>query len=211
MGTVTDPLRDLYDRNAAAWDSGRLTTLFEAGWLRRFAAALPAGGRVLDLGCGAGRPIADWLIGRGFAVTGVDVAPAMLAIARRRWPDGDWREGDMRALDLPDRFDGIVGWDSFFHLSADDQRAVIPRLARHLRPGGALMLTVGPRASAATGTVAGEAVPHASFDPADYATLLRSCGLRLTGFLAEDPDCDFHSVLLARHDPEDDGAPAPTT
>jgi len=205
MGDATplpDPeaLQAVYDRAAAGYDARRFKGLFEEGWLKRFAAALPSGGRVLDLGCGAGEPIAAWLIGQGFAVTGVDFAPGMLAIARQRWPEGDWREADMRTLDLPDRFDGIVSWDAFFHLTPDAQRGVIPRLARHLLPGGALMLTVGPRAGEATGTVEGAPVYHASLAPAEYATRLEVAGLRLTGFLAEDPDCDRHTVLMAVKD-----------
>lgn len=190
----------VYDRQAASYDAGRARVLFERAWLERFAHGLPSGGRVLDLGCGAGEPIARWLIENGFRVIGIDLSAAMLAIARRRWPKGDWRQADMRRLDLGERFDGILGWDSFFHLTPDDQRATIPVLARHLAPGGVLLLTVGPDRAEATGHVGGEKVYHASLSPADYAVRLKDCGLRLTGFLAEDPDCDFHSVLMARKD-----------
>jgi len=122
----------------------------------------------------------------------------MLDIARSRWPDGDWRQGDMRKLDLGETFEGIVAWDSFFHLTPQDQRATLARMAAHLAPGGSILVTVGPDASEATGSVGGEAVYHASLSPADYAACLEACGLRMTGFLAEDPDTDKHSVLMAR-------------
>ena len=46
--------------------------LHERSWLDRFAAMLPEGGTILDIGCGVGEPIARYLIERGFAVTGVD-------------------------------------------------------------------------------------------------------------------------------------------
>lgn len=194
---MTD-LGAIYNRHAKGYDARRLKSLFEAAWLERLARPLPDGARVLDLGCGAGEPIAAWLIGRGYRLTGVDLAPGMLEIARTRWPEGDWRLGDMRTLDLPERFDGIIGWDSFFHLTADEQRACVPRLCRHLVQGGMLMLTVGPDASTATGCVEGTEVPHASLSPTEYAQLLEASGMRMTGFLAEDPDCELHSVLLAR-------------
>jgi trans-aconitate methyltransferase len=122
----------------------------------------------------------------------------MLHIARTRWPDGDWRVADMRRLDLGQTFAGIVGWDSFFHLTPDEQRAAIPTLADHLDPGGLLMVTVGPDASEVTGTVGGEEVYHASLSPAEYAFVLERAGMRLTAFMAEDPHCDRHSVLMAR-------------
>ena len=48
----------LYEENAAAWDRQRGRDLHERAWLERFAALLPAGGGVLDIGCGMGEPIA---------------------------------------------------------------------------------------------------------------------------------------------------------
>lgn len=200
-----DTTRDIYDAAAAEYDAHRSRALFEARWLARFAACLPDGGRVLDLGCGTGEPIARWFMAEGFDVTGVDFSSAMLEIARTRWPKGDWREADMRELDLGERFDGIIAWNSFFHLTMDEQRPVLRRMARHLNHGGSLMFTTGPDQGETTGTVAGRTVYHASLAPAEYATILLEQGLRLTGFLAEDPECNSHTVVMARKDayPED--------
>lgn len=202
--TDLDPLanetRAIYERQAAQYDANRSRALFEARWLARFAAGLAPGAHVLDLGCGTGEPIARWFMAEGFRVTGVDFANAMLDIARSRWPDGDWHHGDMRTLDLGQTFDGIIAWNSFFHLRPDEQRVCIARLADHLAPGAPLMLTVGPRAGAVSSTVGGDTVYHASLSPADYATCLEAHGLRLTGFLAEDPEANEHSVLMARKD-----------
>lgn len=197
---TADPegIRDVYESQAAVYDAQRSRALFEARWLARFAACLPPGGRVLDLGCGAGEPIARWFIAEGFRVTGVDFADAMLEIARSRWPDGDWRQGDMRNFDLGQTFDGIVAWNSFFHLTPEEQRGCIGRMAAHLKPGASLLMTVGPEAGEVAGTVGDQTVYHASLSPAQYATCLEQNGLRLTGYLAEDPETNKHSVLMAR-------------
>ncbi len=189
--------RAVYDQNARAYDRERGKTLFEARWLTRFSDTLPRKGKVLDLGCGTGQPIAAWLIAEGFRYTGADFSDPMLAIARARWPDQDWRTADMRTLDLGETFDGIIAWNSFFHLTPDEQRTTLPRLAQHLNPGGRLMVTTGPMAGETTGTVAGETVYHASLSPAEYATLLETHALRLTAFMAEDPTCQNHTVLMA--------------
>ena len=200
LDPLADETRGVYERQATAYDTSRSRALFEARWLARFSACLPSGGHVLDLGCGAGDPIARWFMAEGFSVTGVDYAQPMLDIARARWPDGDWRQADMRALDLDQVFDGIIAWNSLFHLRPDEQRTCLAHLARHLAPGGSLLITVGPKAGEVTGTVGGETVYHASLSPAAYATCLEDNGLRLTGFLAEDPDTNAHSVLMARKD-----------
>ena len=197
---LSEQTQEIYDANARAYDQLRSRALSEARWLARFGDALPKGGKVLDLGCGAGEPITSWLIAEGFVLTGVDFSDAMLNIARERWPTGDWRIGDMRALDLGEVFDGIIAWNSFFHLTEDEQRSTLPRLAAHLRKGGSLITTVGPYAGETTGTVAGNTVYHSSLSPAEYAQILDDNGLRLTAYLAEDPDCGRHSVLMARKD-----------
>lgn len=197
---VPDPdgIRDVYETQAERFDSQRSRVLFEARWLARFAACLPNGGRVLDLGCGGGEPIARWFIAEGFKVTGVDFATAMLDIARARWPEGDWRQADMRGFDLKECFDGIVAWNSFFHLTPVEQQGCIARMAVHLKPGGTLLMTVGPDAGEVSGTVGDRSVYHASLSPAQYAACLEENGLRMTGYLAEDPETNKHSVLMAR-------------
>ncbi|MCH2165142.1 MAG: class I SAM-dependent methyltransferase [Marinovum sp.] len=197
---MADPedTRDVYETQAAVYDTQRSRTMFEARWLARFTSVLPKSGRVLDLGCGTGEPIARWFIAEGFRVTGVDFAEAMLTFAEDRWPNGDWRQADMRTLDLGETFDGIIAWDSFFHLTQDEQRDCLVRMAAHLNPGGSMLVTVGPDAGEATGTVGTRQVFHASLSPAGYATVLEDNGLRLTGFLAEDPETECRTVLMAR-------------
>ena len=69
------------------------------------------GQAVLDVACGTGvvaRAAADRM-GRAGQVTGVDLNPAMLAVARRLRSDIDWRQADAAALDLPDgSFDVVL-------------------------------------------------------------------------------------------------------
>ena len=55
---------------------------------------------------GMGEPIARYLIGRGFAVTGLDSSPSLVALCRERFPAAEWVVGDMREMALGRRFDG---------------------------------------------------------------------------------------------------------
>jgi SAM-dependent methyltransferase len=153
---------------------------------------------VLDLGCGAGDPIARYLLSKNFRVAGVDFSEPMLAIARARFPEGRWLHADMRTLALDERFDGIVGWHSFFHLTPEEQRGVLARLALHLRPAGALMLTVGPGAGEVIGRVGDDPVYHSSLEPQEYVALLGAGGVEVVSFVAEDATCGGATVLLAR-------------
>ena len=187
----------VYERHAAEFDAQRSKRLHERVWLERFAERLPEGAAILDLGCGTGEPVTSWFAERGFRVTGVDIAEAMLDLARQRFPEGDWRRADMRSLDLGERFDGIIAWHSFFHLTREEQRDTLPRLADHLVPGGVMLLTVGPEDGEVVGHVAGEPVYHASLSPAEYRGLLRELGMTIIAFVVEDPKCDGSTLLLA--------------
>ncbi|MCA8879197.1 MAG: class I SAM-dependent methyltransferase [Rhodobacteraceae bacterium] len=187
-----------YQAKAAAWDARRSRSFREQPWIDRTVAGLRRRESVLDLGCGAGRPIAGYLIGRGFRVTGLDIAPAMLDIARSRYPDAAWVEGDMRVAPLPAGLGAIIGWDSAFHLSGAEQAVLIPRLVAHLRPGGRLFLTVGPAAGEAVGEVDGAALYHASLDPHAYTRLCREAGCAEAKVTVEDRAADRRTVLLAR-------------
>jgi SAM-dependent methyltransferase len=192
-----DRIVRLYQENAAAFDEMRGRSLFEKPWLDRFASLLPAGGTILDIGCGMGEPIAAYLISRGFRLTGCDSSPAMIALCRERFPNQEWIVGDMRALDLGRRFDGLIAWHSSFHLTQDDQRALFPRFAAHSAPGGHLMFTSGEDEGVRIGEWMGEPLYHASLAPDDYRRLLRENGFDVVDCRLRDPECGGATVWIA--------------
>ncbi|MEX0582237.1 MAG: class I SAM-dependent methyltransferase [Sneathiella sp.] len=198
LSELAKKTQDVYERNADRFDAERLKNLYEAVWLDRFLELLPENGSVLDLGCGAADPVGIYMMRQGFRVTGVDASNAMLRLARNHAPEGDWRLADMRRLNLPERFNGIVGWDSFFHLTRDEQRRVLPSLAAHLLSGGVLMLTVGTGDGEVGGHVGEDEVYHSSLSIDEYKSILASAGVAVIHFVREDPDCHFRTVLMAR-------------
>ena len=198
MDREADRIVGLYRRHARAWAEDRGATLMEKAWLDRFLALVPEGAAVLDIGCGSAEPIARHLIEHGRPVTGVDSSPEMIAMCRERFPLGDWRVADMRALSLGQAFAGLLAWDSFFHLRPDDQRRMFPVFRQHAGPGAALMFTSGPAHGVAMGTYRGEPLYHASLDGTEYRALLHAHGFEVVAHAVEDPDCGGRTVWLAR-------------
>lgn len=188
----------LYERHAAAFDHDRGKRLVERVWLDRFRAVMPEGADVLDLGCGSGEPVARYLIEAGHRVTGADSSPTLIDLCRARFPSATWIAGDMRDLSLGRRFGGIIAWNSFFHLTPDDQRAMFAVFRDHAAPGAALMFTSGPRAGEAIGSYQGEALYHASLDTAEYEAILAAHGFSVVQHVVEDQDCGGLTVWLAR-------------
>lgn len=104
-------------------------------------ALLPAGGRVLDAGCGTGR-VAIELARRGFAVIGVDADEAMLAAARRKAPGLRWVLADLadRASPVAGPFDLVLlAGNVMIFVEPGTEEAVLKNLTLMLAPGGMLV------------------------------------------------------------------------
>ncbi|WP_423415023.1 methyltransferase domain-containing protein [Hyphomicrobium sp. B1] len=188
----------LYERHADTWDEVRSRSLFEREWLDRFLASIPPGGSILDIGCGSGEPIAGFFIRAGYRVHGVDSSQAMIARCKARFPQSDWRIADMRTIALGQTFDGILAWDSFFHLTQDDQRRMFAIFRAHAAPGAALMFTSGTENGVAMGTFGGEPLYHASLAPEEYRALLDAQGFEVVTYVENDPTAGGHTIWLAR-------------
>jgi ubiquinone/menaquinone biosynthesis C-methylase UbiE len=104
------------------------------------AARVGQGMRVLDIGSGPGHAAAQ-AAQRGAAVVGIDVATAMIQLARRLHPGLDFREANAEALPFEDDcFDAVVGNFSVVHLGRPEQ--AVGEFVRVLKAGGQLALTV---------------------------------------------------------------------
>ena len=190
---------DLYERHAHHWDADRGKGLFEKPWLDRFLALLPERGTVLDIGCGSGEPIDRYIIERGFQLTGIDSSRSLVDICRARFPGNFWAQADMRTLALKRSFDGLLAWDSFFHLRPTDQRMMFDVFAAHASPSSALMFTSGPAAGEVVGSYRGEPLYHGSLAPEEYRSLLTRSGFSLVENIIEDASCGHHTIWLAQY------------
>ena len=189
----------VYARHAESFDRARVGCSMEVPYLQLVSQLAPAPGRVLDLGCGSGEPIARYLIEHGYCVTGVDAVQQMLDIARARFPNMTWRQEDMRRLELAESFERVIAWDSFFHLSPDDQRAMFERFRRHTAPRGVLMFTSGLiEGEAVGGDMFGDLLYHASLDTAEYTQRLNAVGYDIVSHREEDPNCGGRTVWIAQ-------------
>ena len=190
---------EFYEKNAAAFDRDRGRQLMERSYLDEVLAQLdPERRHILDLGCGAGEPIARYLIDADCRVTGVDASAPMIALAAERFPEMAWIVADMRTLALQERFGAIIALDSFFHLRAQDQREMFPIFRNHVAQRGLLLFTSGPARGEAIGELYGQRLYHASLDAEEYRMLIAANGFELLRHTVEDPQCGGHTVWLAQ-------------
>lgn len=108
---------------------------------------VPAGGTVLDVGCGSGVPVARTLDAAGLRVTGVDISQVQVRRARQAVPGARFVQADATEASFgAAAFDAVVCLYALIHLPLDDQRLLLGRTAAWLRPGGTFLATTGHRA-----------------------------------------------------------------
>lgn len=146
--------------------------------------------RVLDVGCGTGMALA-LARERGALPAGVDVTEGLLAIARRRLPDGDLRVADMESLPFGDEsFDVVLGVNSF-QFAGDPVRA-LREAARVCASGGAVAasLFAAPERSESTAVhhalaalsppeEEADHAPYALSEPGNLEAAMEAAGLRI--------------------------------
>ncbi len=100
----------------------------------------PGARTLLDVACGTGKHLEQ--LRRWYDVTGVDLDPNLLAVARERLPDVSLHGGDMRSFDLGGRFDAVTCLFSSIGYVGDEDglRSAIATMAAHLEPGGVLVV-----------------------------------------------------------------------
>ena len=91
-----------------------------------------------------------------------------------------------------------MAWDSFFHLTPNDQRQMFSQFTRFAQQGTALMFSSGPSHGEAIGDLFGDALYHASLAPEEYTALLNDHGFRVIKMVVEDVECTRHTVWLAQ-------------
>jgi len=202
IGRMTHPAKRIighYERHATAWDADRQNSGWnDKVWHDLFVNSLTAGAKILDLGCGSGRPVAQHMAQRGLLVTGVDSSPTMISLCRSRLPDHEWIVADMRELSLGRRFDGILAWDSLFHLGHDDQRRMFAVFAQHASANALLMFNAGPQHGEGVGNYRGDPLYHASLAPDEYEVLINRFGFEVIEHAANDKRAGGRTAWLCR-------------
>ncbi|MFF4601751.1 class I SAM-dependent DNA methyltransferase [Streptomyces sp. NPDC001339] len=135
-----DAIGDRYDE-AFPHKEGQIAS---GAWL---AGALPAGSRILDVGCGTGLPTARQLSEAGHRVVGIDLSPSMVKLAHDNAPKAEFHRldlADLRGgrLGGPGSFDGIAAFFSLLMLPRAEIPYALALLHDLLRPEGLLALSM---------------------------------------------------------------------
>jgi len=168
--------------------------------LKEFAALLPKNARVLDVGCGAGVPVAEFLVKSGFDVTGIDFSDNMLELARKNVPKARFIKKDMTRLDFKDNFfDGLTAFYSIIHVPREKHSSLFESFHRILKPDGAMLVCMGPDEWEATDVYLGTTMFWSQYSPKKSLHLVRSAGFQIISDQTLVRGGEKHYWIMARN------------
>jgi len=131
-----------YDAIANVYASKRHENLPEMRFLPEFSDYIPLNGKVLDLGCGSGIPFSKYLSKR-FEVTGIDISPNQIKLAKINVPQGRFYCGDMTSLKFPDNsFNGMLAFYSIIHVPRKEHYSLFCDMVRILKRNGVALINL---------------------------------------------------------------------
>ncbi|WP_326958552.1 class I SAM-dependent methyltransferase [Amycolatopsis sp. NBC_01286] len=179
--TRPESAAEVFDALGKDYEAAFRTAIAQRDAITALIESLPPRAKVLDLGSGTGRPVAELLAAAGHDVTGYDIAPKMVEIARAQVPAARFELGDLRELTFEDgTWDAVTTFFSLLQLTRAEQETVIGRLAAWVKPGGLVLLATVPADVDGLDIVfMGHPVRASSFTAEALAGLLRAAGLEI--------------------------------
>lgn len=113
-------------------------------YLEKLNDLLPTGSQILDIGCGAGKPIDKFLIDNGHKVIGIDISEKQIELAKINLPQGEFKVEDMS--DFADKeysVDAVVSFYAIFHTKRESHQQILNTINSFLKKRGLLLITMG--------------------------------------------------------------------
>lgn len=135
-------LRETYNKIAEDWSKDHKLDDWWIVMIDKFASFLKPGAKILDVGCGSGDK-SDYLIKKGFNLTGIDFSEKMIEIAKRDVPEGIFFVMDMLGSEeVEGSFDAIFMQASLLHIPKKDAQSVVSKFVHKLNKGGVFLVAV---------------------------------------------------------------------
>lgn len=168
--------------------------------LNKLLDVLPGGSLVLDVGCGAGRPIDIYLSSHGMRVTGIDISEAQIELARANVPQATFSVKDMSDLiDGEFTVDALVSFYAIFHTPREKHLELLKKFKTFLRPGGFILVTMGSSDwEGSENNFCGTKMYWSHFGAEKNIEIVREAGFEIVFSEIDDTGGEKHLVILAR-------------
>jgi len=148
--------------------------------LEKIVSLLPEDAKVLDVGCGAGVPVTEFLVEAGFDVVGVDFSESMLKLARKNVPKAKFIKESMTKLGFKDdSFNGLTAFYSIIHVPREKHLSLFQSFHRILKPKGIMLICMGPDEWEAIDEYYGTEMFWSHYSPERSLQLVKDAGFQI--------------------------------
>jgi 2-polyprenyl-3-methyl-5-hydroxy-6-metoxy-1,4-benzoquinol methylase len=192
MRAMTEDPSSGYDAVAEAFIEARAGT--GRALIKEWAASLPKGAAVLDVGAGHGEPMTRVLVEQGLDIFAIDASPKLAAAFRARFPGVPIAcEAAEKSNLFGRRFDAIAMVGLIFLLPENTQRTLLTKLAAALEPKGRLLFSAPAEETRWTDVLTGR--PSSSLGEAEYGRILRAAGLSVASRGKDEGGNHYHEAV----------------
>lgn len=182
-----------YEKHARAFLSARDPSTVGAEVIRRWARSISPGTEVLEIACGGGLPVTCVLVDAGLKLWAVDSSPTLLSEFRARFPDIPVEcARALQSTYFGKKFGAVISIGLLFHLTAEEQAALIHRASELIVAGGEFLFT----APLEIGTWADTTTGHGcrSLGRERYESILAEAGFRVVATYEDEGRNNYYQV-----------------
>ena len=171
-------------------------------YLEQFIKHIKKGRTVLDVGCGAGKPVDEFLIKHGYAVNGIDISDRMIALAKKNVPQAFYEVKNMSELrDGEYCVDGIVSFYAIFHTPREKHQEILKKFATFMPNGGVILIIMGAEVwEGYEEDFHGAKMFWSQYGAEKNAELVKNAGFKILLNEIDSSSGEKHQVIMARLD-----------
>jgi trans-aconitate methyltransferase len=169
-------------------------------YLEAFSKLVEKGRTVLDIGCGDGKPVDEYLIEQGLAVNGIDSSKRMIELAKKNVPEGFYEVKDVLSLKEGEYcVSGIVSLNAVFQTPREKHQGLLRTLASFIPDGGFILIAMELGELEGTEEHLHTAkLPRAHYRMETNSEIIENAGFEILSNVIDESGKEKHQIIIAR-------------
>lgn len=156
--------------------------------------------QILDIGCGAGKPVDCYFVNKGHNILGIDISENMIKLAKQNVPLAEYKVEDMSRLQVGEyHVDAIVSFYAIFHTSRETHAVLLKKISSFLLTSGLILISMGSSEwEGKEQDFHGTEMFWSHFDAKTNSQLVMNAGFEILLDEIDGTSNEKHQIILAR-------------
>ena len=191
-------VRDAYNKCAENYSSDR-DQFKNKKYLDVLSGYLKPKSKILDIGCGSGKPIDEYLVTKGYEVIGIDISEKQIEMALKNVPQATYLVKDMSELDfIENSFDTVVSFYAIFHIPREEHLELFKKIHKVLKKDGLFLTTLGYEDWVGSEKFHGATMHWSHYGKDKNLELVKEAGFEIVKAEVDESGGEHHFVVLAK-------------